>query len=45
MMRKRGIQKTAIVIRLGDFHTVMSFSSVIGMIFKDAGEHTFENAE
>ena len=29
--------KKRLVIRLGDFHTVMSFSSAIGKIFKDAG--------
>jgi hypothetical protein len=26
-----------LVIKLGDFHTVMSFCSAIGKIFKDAG--------
>ena len=29
--------KKRLVIRLGDFHTVMSFCSAIGKIFKDAG--------
>ena len=29
--------KNRIVIRLGEFHIIMSFSSAIGKIFKDAG--------
>ena len=29
--------KKRLVVRLGDFHTVMSFCSAIGKIFKDAG--------
>ena len=29
--------KNWIVIRLGEFHTIMSFCSAIGNIFKDAG--------
>ena len=29
--------KNRLVIRLGDFHTIMSFCSAIAKIFKDAG--------
>ena len=38
MIRWKGEElKKRLVIRLGDFHTVMSFCTAIAKIFKDAG--------
>ena len=37
MIRWKEEFKNRIVIRLGEFHTIMSFCSAIGKIFKDAG--------
>ncbi len=34
---KDEVYKSRLVIRLGDFHTIMSFCSAIAKIFKDAG--------
>ncbi len=37
MIRWKEEMKSRIVIRLGEFHTIMSFGSAIGKILKDAG--------